>query len=225
MSAAAAGSRYAVYWAPEPQSALAQVGEQWLSQNAADARVAEPALYGFHATLKPPFSLAAAYTEAELLAQVKALAQRHPAFDMPSLQVDWLHGFLALRPRQPIAPAHPLWRLADACVTELDGFRRSPNEAELQKRRAAGLDSQQEALLLRWGYPHVLQRWRFHMTLTNSISERQAQPSSAAEALQARLRALFAPALKQTLRCDSICIFQQSEAGQAFRLSHRFGLG
>jgi hypothetical protein len=220
--------RYAVYWAPEPQHALAQLGEQWLSQDPAEAPVSEPALYGFHATLKPPFRLADGCCEAELLAATQCLAQAHCTFDMPPLQVAWLQGFLALRPQPLIASAHPLWRLADACVSELDGFRRPAADAELLKRKAAGLDAEQEALLQLWGYPHVLQRWRFHMTLTNSVFERQTQQSpqanSQAKALLVRLQQLFAPALAQPLRCDSICIFEQSEAGQAFRLSHRFGL-
>jgi hypothetical protein len=216
--------RYAVYWAPEPQHALAQLGAQWLSQVPVEAPVSEPALYGFHATLKPPFRLADGCSEAELLAATRRLALAHRAFDMPVLQVAWLENFVALRPQPPIAPAHPLWRLADACVSELDGFRRPAAEAELLKRRAAGLDAEQEALLLRWGYPHVLQRWRFHMTLTSPVFERQAQHRPEAKAMLARLRQLFAPALAQPLRCDSICIFEQSEAGQAFRLSHRFGL-
>ncbi len=218
-------ARYAIYWAPAEPHPLAQLGERWLKQDVAAAPISEPALYGFHATLKPPFSLAAGCAEADLLVQVKALAQRHRPFSMPALQVAWLNGFLALRPTQPLAQEHPLWRLADACVSELDGLRRPPSEAELLKRRTAGLDQQQEVLLQRWGYPHVLQRWRFHMTLTNSIAARQVAPSAEARALQARLQALFAPVLAQALRCDSICIFQQSDAGQAFRLSHRFELG
>jgi hypothetical protein len=225
MTLSAGSTRYAVYWAPAPQQALAQIGQQWLSQIGPQAPVAEPALYGFHATLKPPFRLAEGRSEADLLAATRALAQRHPPFDMPALQVAWLHGFLALRPTLALAQEHLQWRLADACVSELDGLRRPPSEAELQQRRKVGLDHEQEALLQRWGYPHVLQRWRFHMTLTNSIAVRQGAPSAEARALQTQLEALLAPALTQPLRCDSICIFQQSEAGQAFRLSHRVGLG
>ncbi|MCV2367589.1 DUF1045 domain-containing protein [Roseateles oligotrophus] len=220
--------RYAIYWAPEPAHALAQLGEQWLSQDPSVAPISEPALYGFHATLKPPFRLAEGCSEAELLRATQRLAWAHRAFDMPVLRVARLQGFVALRPQPQIAPAHPLWRLADACVSELDGFRRPPAEAELLKRRSVGLDAEQEALMQCWGYPHVLQRWRFHMTLTNSVFEQQAQQgpqaSPQAEALLARLQALFAPALAQPLRCDSICIFEQREAGQAFRLSHRFDL-
>ena len=68
--------RYALYFAPTPDTALARLGARWLGRDARtgetleqpaiagiDARAfaamtAEPARYGFHATLKPPFRLA-----------------------------------------------------------------------------------------------------------------------------------------------------------------------
>ena len=234
---AAKDSRYAVYWAPEPQLLLAQVGQQWLGQDASLAPVAEPALYGFHATLKPPFHLSEGVSEAELLAAVQTLAAAQRRFEMPALEVARLHDFLALRPQRPLMPEHALWRLANACVEVLDRFRRPASEAELVKRRAAELDPEQQALLQRWGYPHVLGRWRFHMTLTNSLfrppmhgieevgEEAMALQAGLQDSLQAHLQALFAPALAQRLWCDSICVFQQDAHSQPFRLAHRFELG
>ena len=213
--------RYAVYWAPDPQHPLAPIAHQWLFQPEPEVPIREPAQYGFHATLKPPFRLAAGQTEFDLLGSVQALAIRHQAFELPRLQVAWLNGFLALRPIQPLDRAHPLWSLADACVTELDEFRRPPNELELARRRALGLDHEQEALLLRWGYPHLLQRWRFHMTLTDKIPARQQQE----QALQDRLRRLFEPALTLPLHCAAICIFRQAAPGQNFEAYRRLSLG
>ncbi len=219
---AADPTRYAIYWAPDSDHPLAQVGADWLAQTGAP--VSEPALYGFHATLKPPFRLASGCSEADLLAATQALARRQRVFAMPALQLAWLQGFLALRPTEALAPDHPLWRLADACVTELDHLRRPPDEAELRKRRAAGLDAEQEDLLLRWGYPHLLQRWRFHMTLSeNAFAGRRDSPS--AQALHARLAALLAPALARPLRCDSISVFRQAGPGRAFEPWRRVGFG
>lgn len=214
-------ARYAIYWAPESEHRLAQAAAAWLAQDGAPVR--EPALYGFHATLKPPFRLADGYSEADLLAATQALARRRPSFAMPALQLAWLQGFLALRPTEALAPDHALWRLADTCVTELDHLRRPPDPAELNRRRAAGLDAEQEDLLLRWGYPHLLQRWRFHMTLSdNAYAGRRDSPP--AQALHARLEALLAPALAWPLRCDSICVFRQAEPGRAFESWRRLGL-
>lgn len=213
-------ARYAIYWAPAPAHPLAQIATAWLAQTGMP--VSEPALYGFHATLKPPFRLASGCSEADLLAAAQALARRQRAFEMPALQLAWLQGFLALRPAEALAPEHALWRLADACVTELDHLRRPPDEAELHRRRAAGLDAEQEDLLLRWGYPHLLRRWRFHMTLSdNAFAGRRDSPS--AQALHARLATLLAPALERPLRCDSISLFRQVEPGRAFDPWRRLG--
>ncbi len=42
---------------------------------------------------------------------------------------------------------------------------------ELQRRRAANLTPRQEFLLMHWGYPYVLDEFRFHMTLTRRLPD------------------------------------------------------
>ena len=42
--------------------------------------------------------------------------------------------------------------------------------AELARRRAGGLTPRQDELLQRWGYPFVLEEFRFHMSLTGPLS-------------------------------------------------------
>ena len=133
------------------------------------AHVSEPWRYGFHATLKAPLRLAPGCSEAGLRDAVAQLAQRTARFVMPALSVQWLDNFLALQPQAPLAATHPLHRLADACVTELDAWRAEPSPDELQRRLATPLSAEQRALLQRHGYPHVLGHWRFHMTLSNSL--------------------------------------------------------
>ncbi|HTZ38232.1 MAG TPA: DUF1045 domain-containing protein [Stellaceae bacterium] len=96
MSGAAA--RYAVYFVPEPGAPLARFGAAWLGYDIAggkaaarpalagvpaerlEAITAEPRRYGFHATLKPPFSLAEGTSAAALDAAVAALAARIAPF-------------------------------------------------------------------------------------------------------------------------------------------------
>ena len=78
-----------------------------------------------------------------------------------------VHGFLALR---ETVPCPPLQALADACVEQLDPFRAPPSEAELARRRRANLTPQQDAMLVRWGYPYVFDTWFFHMTLTRRLT-------------------------------------------------------
>jgi len=93
-----------------------------------------------------------------LLTAVNAMAERIAPFELPPLAVNDLHGFLALRETEP---SPPLQGLADACVVALDGYRASPSEAELARRRRAGLTGAQEAMLVQYGYPYVLQTWFF----------------------------------------------------------------
>ena len=82
------------------------------------------------------------------------------------LQVAALGGFLALVPEEA-PPA--LAALEEALVTGLDAFRAPADAAETVRRRMAGLDAVEEENLRRWGYPYVLRRFRFHMTLTGPL--------------------------------------------------------
>ncbi len=53
---------------------------------------------------------------------------------------------------------------------ELDRFRAPMSDAELARRRAADLTPPQEAHLTQWGYPYVLDAFRFHLTLTGKLT-------------------------------------------------------
>lgn len=224
-----------MYWTPEAHHPLWLAGCAWLGRDPgaagvaaapapppARAHVSEPWRYGFHATLKAPMRLAAGARRDEFLASVERLARRGHEFPMPALQLDWLDRFIAIRPQQPLAERAPLQQLANACVAELDHYRAPPSDEELARRLSAPLDELGQDLLLRWGYPHVLQRWRFHVTL----SDRFADPRSGqAQAMFKQAQAWFAPALAVPLATESICVFEQPEPDQPFRLLHRFGVG
>jgi hypothetical protein len=180
----------------------------------------DPWRYGFHATLKAPMALRAGCSEDQFQSVVAALAARHRDFALPPLQVNWLAGFLALRPSSPPAPGHPLRRLADACVTELDDWRAPMSDSEIQRRAAALPLAQRDehvALLRCWGYPHVLRHWRFHLTL----SDREPADASA---LLARARSHFARALERPLRAHAIAVCREDTPGAPLRLLRRFEL-
>lgn len=171
-------SRYAVYYLPEP-GALAEFGAAWLGWDVEAgavlphlpveglAQATAPARkYGFHATLKPPFRLSKGATASGLVAALDDLAARTAPATADALELSTLDGFLALIPRGDQAD---LARVAAACVTELDAFRAVATPEELTRRRAAGLTPAQEAHLTRWGYPYVLDAFRFHMTLSGRL--------------------------------------------------------
>lgn len=222
-------ARLALYWAPELDDPLHALGSAWLGRDAESgaplpqpalpgldlaALTADPRGYGLHATLKPPFRLRTSWTEA--VAAAEALAARTAPFELPPLAVQDLDGFLALR---EAAPCPPLHALADACVAALDFCRAPPGEAELARRRKAGLSPARQAMLGRWGYPHVFAEWRFHVTLTRRLT-----PAEKAVVLPAAI-AQLGEAAGMPRRIAAICLFTQSAPGAPFLIAHRLSLG
>jgi putative phosphonate metabolism protein len=221
-------SRVAVYYTPDPGDALFAAGATWLGRDpestapapqpelpAIGAITAEPRVYGFHATLKPPMRLATGCSWSDLVSAATALAGRLATFDLPTLAVADIHGFLALR---ETAPCAALQALADACVEQLDPFRASPSEAELTRRRNGRLSTAEEAMLTRWGYPYVFEAWFFHMTLTRRLSD--AEKSMWRPAAEA----YFAPALSLKRRVTDLCLFVQPAPGEDFVIAERLPL-
>jgi hypothetical protein len=125
-----------------------------------------PRRYGFHATIKPPFALADG-TGADALADTLAdLAHSLPPARADGLRLSRIGRFLALTPEGDSAKIDAL---AAAFVRDLDRFRAPATDADLARRRAAGLTPAQESHLLRWGYPYVMDEFRFHMTLSGHL--------------------------------------------------------
>jgi len=221
-------ARVAIYYAPAVDDPLHRAASAWLGRDAQTGEAvtqpdiagiadltAEPQLYGFHATLKPPMRLAPGRTWEELHAAATALADRLVPFDLPPLAVRDLHGFLALR---ETTPSEPLQALADACVAELDAFRAPPTEAELQRRRRSNLSERQDAMLVRWGYPYVFDTWFFHMTLTRRLDATEKQR------LMPAVAAYFAQATACPRRVGDICLFVQPAPGVPFVIRQRLPL-
>ncbi len=216
--------RVAIYYAPELDDPLWAAGCAWLGRDPErGAEVPQPAhegiaavtsearVYGFHCTLKPPMRLATSY--GAFRDDVSAMVQSLRPFALPALAVADLSGFLAVR---ETAPSPELQALADACVAWPDRHRAPPDTAELARRRGKGLAPDADQLLLRWGYPGVFGRWRFHMTLTRRLSD-QTTWRGAAERH-------FAGALSQARRVTSICLFTQAGPGAPFLLAERIAL-
>ena len=227
--------RYALYYAPRAEEALAVAASRWLGRNAEtgeardivpvsgvsherlSALVADPRLYGFHGTLKPPIALAEGATERDFVDAVGSFAASQCRIDVPSLALAELEDFLALVPGERCAA---LQDFSDRCVVEFDEFRRPAGEAELARRRAAGLSQRQENLLLRWGYPYVLEQGRFHLTLTGRVKEARERAVILDE-----LRRRFMAFVDRPLAVRDLCVFRQPAPGRPFTVLARFRLG
>ena len=223
-------ARYAVYYAPAADDPIGRRAAAWLGRDAFTGetlrRPALPGLdgldlevltrsprgYGFHATLKAPFELAADRSEAELVAFAQDFAAGQPAFVAP-LAVASLGRFIALR---LTAESAGMQALEAACVTEFDPFRAPISAFDLARRRKAPLTPEQDQRLVAWGYPYVFEDFRFHMTLTDAAPD----PAFQARLVQA-LQAHFAD-LEGPHRFDSIALFKQPNRAAPFQVLARF---
>ena len=218
-------ARYALFFVPRPETALAAFGKAWLEADDLGVEVLDPALhrrvtatprrYGFHATLKAPFRLAAGQTSTALREAVVAFAQTQPAPAPLPLALRPLSGFLALVPAHD---APDVAALAQACVEAFEAFRAPLNEAELQRRRASRLTERQDSYLQRWGYPYVAEEFRFHMTLTDRLSEEESS------LVEPALSSLVSPLIREPLRIDAVALVHQEDAESVFTVVERFSL-
>ncbi len=225
--------RYAVYYAPDPQSGFHRRLSAWLGRDAlSDASVAQPGIagftaaslhrltaeprrYGAHATLKPPFQPAANHDDRTISEGVARLAARLAPVVMPPLRVTRIGRFLALTPERH-EPA--LTALAATCVRALDHLRAPPSPEELAKRRSAGLSARQEALLEQWGYPHVMEEFSFHITLSGQADGETLDRLASAAADH------FAEDMQAGLPIDALSLFRESGNGNSFVIIARYSL-
>lgn len=219
--------RYAIYFAPAPGSPWWEFGTHWLGRDECldIARVqqavngiepvelheitAQPRRYGFHATLKAPLSLRGNHSAADLTARLQTLAATLKPVPLGPMQAVALGDFVALMPTD--VPSE-LMALAASCVTELDGFRAPLSDADLRRRRVEHLDAREQELLQLFGYPYVLERYRFHLTLTGPLARPTAQ-----RVLQAVAQPVARLNATAPLVLDRLCLFVEPEPGLPFQ--------
>ncbi|MEM9321006.1 MAG: DUF1045 domain-containing protein, partial [Pseudomonadota bacterium] len=177
-----------------------------------EALTSTPRKYGFHGTVKPPFALAEGHSFAELDQATRAFCAGHEPVVIPKLQLRRVGGFVAVTPSEPSAA---LADFAAATVAALDAFRAPPSPVELSLRRQAGLSPRQETLLSKWGYPYVMEEFRFHLTLTGRTGQ--------ADAVCAALEDHFVPALPRPFVIDSLAVMGEDFDGM-FHLIERYAL-
>lgn len=225
--------RYAIYFTPPANDPLTRRASHWLGRDAisgellaqpiieAFSEVAfseltfDPRRYGFHATMKAPFELADGVSEAELVEALEAFAARQIAFTLPSLVLGQLGQFFALVPG---STSPELQNLASDCVTVFDRFRAALDESDIARRRPERLTPNQRRNLMAWGYPYVLDDFRFHMTLTGPV-EREDR-----SAMRAAIEGHFAGLLDQPRAIDTIALFAEPARGAPFILHHMVAL-
>jgi len=169
----------------------------------------DPRKYGFHATLKAPMALAPGRTEAELAAACESFAAT--ARSIPAIEpvVDSISGFIAVMPAKPSAE---LLQFVGDVTREFDSFRAPLTAGDRARRNPAKLTPRQCEYLDRWGYPYVMEEFRFHMTLTGRLDPARREP------VMAMLRDRFSAIGLKTLAIDRIALFRQDHADARFRI-------
>ncbi len=126
----------------------------------------KPRKYGFHATIKAPFRLVERTTEQQLKSAFSELCATLQPAPSDGLQIAQIGRFLALI---LIGDDTSVKDLAQQVVEALDPFRAPLTDADIARRAPSRLSDQQRYNLNKWGYPHVMSDYRFHVTLTGSL--------------------------------------------------------
>jgi Protein of unknown function (DUF1045) len=219
--------RYAVYYTPR-EGAFAFRANDWLGREPGNPRdlpqpvfagisdprdiTVEPRRYGFHGTIRAPFRPAEGVGEAEISAAVANLAARLAPVVCTGLRVEVLDGFVALT---PMGCEAALLDFGAVVVEATNALRAVLTGAEIARRRPDRLSPRQRELLHRWGYPHVMEEFRFHLTLTDRLEN--------PEPVRAALEAYFAPVLPRPFVIEDLCLVGEDALGR-FQLIHRYAL-
>jgi hypothetical protein len=219
--------RYAVYYAPR-EGAFSFRANEWLGREVSNPRdlpqpilpgigdprgvTVEPRRYGFHGTIRAPFRPADGVSVELIHSTVADLAACLAPVTCDGLHMQVLDGFVALT---PMGFEAALFDFGAAVVEGTNALRAPLTEAEVARRRPDRLSPRQRELLDRWGYPHVMEEFRFHLTLTDRLDN--------PEPFRVALEDYFAPVLPRPFVIEDLCLFGEDAAGR-FHLLHRYAL-
>lgn len=180
--------RCAITYVPPPDDPLTVKAAAWLGRDsysgaprraeiegltAADHSflTALPRRSGFHATLKPPFTLEDGHSVHELERRLTQYSVGLTPVRL-ELRILLIDTFFAL---VPVKPDPLLDRLAANIVAEFDSFRRPMSAGDLERRSAARFNAAQLTNLEKWGSPFVFDQFHFHMTLTGPVDRAERE--------------------------------------------------
>ena len=224
--------RYEIYYVPAQGSFLDQFGAEMLGYDAWIGTVLpfpagvveqvpdwreltqDPRKYGFHATLKAPMALNGR-KEFELHGACADYARQPRRIPLITPGVSTISGFIAVI---PAGSSDELEQFAADCVRAFDPFRAPLTPEDRSRRNPSRLTPRQAEYLDRWGYPYVMEEFRFHMTLTGRLDADRRGP------ILEMLRKRFAGLGLYTLTVDRIALFKQDDTKARFRIVGEWAL-
>lgn len=225
--------RVAIYYTPAAGSALSTFAAGWLGRDITsvqevsrlcvkglnpawqEAITRSPRRYGFHGTLKAPFTLAGDHSLDDLHQALANFVAGRTAVTLPGLALSDLYGFVALI---PAADSPEINDLAAACVETFERYRAPLSADDLARRRQSPLTCHQDDLLVRWGYPYVMDEFHFHLTLSEFLEPEERQRVMAA------LLPVVQPFCRSPLTIDAVSLLHQNDRQSPFVLVDRFPL-
>jgi len=225
-------SRIALYYAPPASSAWWRAGCEWLGRDAETGRLIEtpeeseiaaleqtvaaltgsPRRYGWHGTLVAPFHIAEGVTPQQVVSAAREWASHIAPFYSPLSAVE-MGRFVALRATRP-EDDESIRRVAASALYALASLRARPSAEDAERRLASGLSDRQRSLLHEWGYPYVLDEFRFHMTLSDALDSASVR-AAIVSLWQSRAEALG------PLPVHGAALFVQPTQGAPFTLWQR----
>ncbi len=226
--------RYAIYYTPQPGTALSAFGRSWFGRandgatlqafsatgltGTSFARVpTTPSRYsGLHAVFKAPFALRDGMGPDALKARLITFAKRRKAVATGPLTLARAGRYLVLR---PVEPTPALDWLAAQCVGAFEGFAAPSSGCEGEEPPSPPLTDYQRLLLKSFGDPHVLSEYRFCITLTGPLDTAHLERVS--QALWPVLEEICATGVT----VDGLSLFGDQGGRAPLRLIGRYRLG
>jgi hypothetical protein len=227
-------ARYAIYYTPQPGTALAAFGRSWfgrandgvtlhafsdagLSGTSFAKLLVAPGRYtGLHALLRAPFALHDGFGPDALRARLINFAARRKPIETGPLTLSRAGRCLVLR---PVEATPSLEWLAAQCVAAFEDFAAPPSDVERDEHASPNLSDHQRVLLESFGDPNVLSEYRFSIALTGPLDA--AHLERVAQALWPVLEEICA----EGVSVDGLSLFGDAGAPSPMRLIGRYRLG
>lgn len=225
-------ARYAIFWLPPADGALAAFGRDWfgtcpergetrtpagfgLPETLAAKAIERPRRYTLHGTIVAPFRPAKGITAQILADELCVFCARRTARTTRPLRISRLSRHLSLIPDSGTARLD--W-LATEAVTHFNTFRAPMSESDLARYPAEQHSDRQVENVHAFGYPYVLSDFIFHITLAGPLEAEQLDEVE--QSLAPHLESLTdAP-----LQIGSLCLLGEVDQTTPFRLIARCAL-
>jgi Protein of unknown function (DUF1045) len=227
-------TRYAIYYTPQPGTALAAFGRSWFGRandgvtlqafseaglsgtSFAKLAVAPGRYTGLHALFRAPFAPRDGIGLDAIKTRLINFAGRRKPVETGPLTLSRSGRFLMLR---PVEATPALEWLAAQCVAAFEDFAAPPSDTEREEHSSPNLSDYQRLLLESFGDPYVLSEYRFSITLTGPLDA--AHLERVAQALWPVLEEICASGVT----VDGLSLFGDSGGRAPMRLIGRCRLG